>query len=467
MNQRPRRTGSHSRRSFLHGCGMTLAGFGVSSLFPGAFIRHAMASTIADRRLLFVFLRGGNDGINAVIPHGDPDYNVANRPSLYIPPASAIDLGNGFASLHPSLAPMMEPFNAGDLAIVHRVGYPDNSQSHFDGQRIWENGDPVQPQLFEGWLARYIAESLLSASVDLPVISVQPLPPLLLRGDEKFVNVADPDNFNYIYNDPKRSKFAAAWRRRFAQLSGLDPYRPILSQTGVRLIDTIDEYASWSLATWDPRDPDNPAYALFPVVDDASNPGFSPEAFGFFNSLKVCALALLESDGSANNGTRVAGTEVGGWDLHSAQGQIAGRHAELLSWLAYGFRSLRIALSGGAVDPRNYASIWDKTAVVTMSEFGRTTDENGSDGSDHAAASCLFAMGGTVNGGIYNCDASTWPPGSMYAVEGRYPLERTDYPAVFWEILRDHMGAAPPAPDAIFPGYTSLGLPSQELGLIA
>jgi uncharacterized protein (DUF1501 family) len=124
-------------------------------------------------------------------------------------------------------------------------------------------------------------------------------------------------------------------------------------------------------------------------------------------------------------------------------------------------------LSGGAIDPRNYPSIWDKTVVVTMSEFGRTTVENGSNGSDHAAASCLFAMGGPVNGGIYNCDASTWPPGSMFAVDGRYMIQHTDYRAIFWEILRDHMGASPPTPDAIFPGYTSLGLASQELGLIA
>jgi uncharacterized protein (DUF1501 family) len=459
--------GEHTRRSFLHGCGLTLAGFGVSSLFPGAFIRHAMAATVPDRKLLFIFLRGGNDGINAVIPHGDPDYNTVNRPTLYIPPASAIDLGNGFASLHPSLAPMLEPFHSGDLAIVHRVGYPDNSRSHFDGQRIWENGDPTQPQLFEGWLARYIAETRLSAGKALPVITVQGLPPLLLRGKEAFVNVANPGSFNYSSYDPKRAKLGAAWRGRFSQLRGLEPYRPILSQTGVKLIDTIDEYGSWSINTWDPKDPDSPAHSLFPVASGPSNPGFKAEAFGFFHSLKACALALLESTGNPGNGTRLAGTELVGFDVHNTQGQIGGRHADLLSWLAYGFRSLRIALTGGAIDPRGYPSIWDKTVVVTMSEFGRTTVENGSNGSDHAAASCLFAMGGPVNGGLYNCDASTWPAGSMFAVDGRYLMERTDYRAVFWEILRDHMGAFPPSPDAIFPGYTGLGLAAQELGLIA
>ena len=145
-------TCSCSRRSFLRGCGLTLTGFGMGSLFPTPLFQPAFAGTLpSNRKLLFVFLRGGNDALNAVIPHGDPDYNATNRPTLHIPSGSAIDL-NGFASLHPSLADMMDPFNAGDLAVVHRVGYANSSQSHFDGQRIWENGDPTKPELFEGWL---------------------------------------------------------------------------------------------------------------------------------------------------------------------------------------------------------------------------------------------------------------------------------------------------------------------------
>lgn len=99
---------SCTRRSFLRGGGLALAGFGVSSLFPEAFMRHALAMPGgSDARLLFIFLRGGNDGLNAVIPHGDPDYNDTLRRTLYIPPAGALDL-NGFASLHPSLAGMMD-----------------------------------------------------------------------------------------------------------------------------------------------------------------------------------------------------------------------------------------------------------------------------------------------------------------------------------------------------------------------
>ena len=460
-----------SRRSFLQGAGLTLAGFSACSLLPGPWIRHALAGGAAsNKRLLFIFLRGGNDGINAVIPAGDPDYNTANRPSLYIPNTLSINL-NGFARLHPALADLMEPFNAGDLAVVHRVGFPNNSRSHFDDQRVWENGDPTESKSFEGWLYRYIQASALGQGVSLPALTVQALPPVLMRGQEKFVNIANPDSFSYLPAEPKRSKLANGWRTQYTDLSGLEPFRPALTDTQVKLVDTLAEYESWDQANWDPKDP-NTGWSLFPV-SDATNPPdpggpnglkFADTSYNFFQSLKICALAMLESDALSPNGTRVAGTELNGFDTHDAQGQTVGEQATLLSWLGYGIRSLRIVLSGAANDPRGYPAIWDDTVVATLSEFGRTTRENGSLGSDHAAASCLFVSGGAVTGGVYNCDPSTWPAGVMFGDSGRYLLVRTDYRAIFWEILRDHMGAAPSSSDVVFPGYSALGL--SELGLI-
>jgi uncharacterized protein (DUF1501 family) len=467
---------SCSRRSFLKGSGLTLAGFGAASLFPEAFIRHAMAMpATTDNRFLFIFLRGGNDGINAVIPHGDAQYNLTTRPGLYINPGSAINL-NGYASFNPGLADMMPAFNAGELAVVHRAGFP-NSRSHFDDQRVWENGDPAQPALLTGWLGRYILENGLAAGANLlPALSVQPNQPVLLRSDEQFVNIADPSNFNFSLAgipEPSRSKILNTWQTQYAQLAGLEPYGPILSNTAVKLSAFVNIFESWDQANWDPKDPDNPTWSLFPVSfatnpDDPAGPGgkkFSSESYDVFRNLKVCALALLESDPLSNsNATRVAGTEINGWDLHSNQPV---RHIELLSWLAYGFRSLRIALSGAAIDPRAYSSVWNKTVVSTLSEFGRTSAGNGSGGTDHGGASCMWIQGGNVNGGVYNCDASTWPSGAtMFSNGSRDVAVLTDFRAIFWEILRDSMGADPAAVESVFPGYTGLGLGSQELGLI-
>jgi uncharacterized protein (DUF1501 family) len=459
-----------SRRSFLRGAGLTLAGFGVSSLLPGPFLRQALAATtgpFSNRRLIFIFLRGGNDGLNTVIPAGDADYNRANRPTLYIPNTSSLDLGNGFARLHPAMSALLPVLASGDLAIVHRVGYPNNTMSHFDDQRVWENGDPAQTKLFEGWLYRYIQENAVSAGMRLPALSVQANQPLLLRGAEPFVNIANPNSFDSFSIDPWRSKLRSGWDGVFDNLTGLEAYRPLLSETDVRLADMLDEYRSWSQQTWDPKDP-NTGFSLFPV-SDATNPGFpqgmfSSSSYGFFRALKVCALSMLESDAASSNGTRVAGTELTSFDTHNSQGAGAGTQASLLAQLAYGLRSLQIVLSGAATDPRGYPAVWNDTVVCTLSEFGRTTQENASLGTDHAAASCLFLAGGTVNGGVYNCDAATWPAGTLFAKDGRYLSTRTDYRAIFWEILRDHMGADPARVDTVFPGYSGLGL--TEIGLI-
>ncbi|NJN64108.1 MAG: DUF1501 domain-containing protein [Acidobacteria bacterium] len=226
-------------------------------------------------------------------------------------------------------------------------------------------------------------------------------------------------------------------------------------------------------ANWDPKDPVS-GFSLFPVSDDTNpdDPGgpngkkFATNSYEFFRSLKLCALSLLESAQGGTNGTRVAGTQLGGWDHHDGQGTLTGIHPDLMSWLAYGMRSLYIVLSGQATDPRGYASIWDDTTVITLTEFGRTSRENGSLGTDHANALGVLAAGGRINGGVYNCDGSTWEQGVMFGVEGRYLEHRTDYRAIAWEILRDHMGADLATREAIFPGYGSLGLDAQELGLV-
>ncbi len=456
-----------SRRSFLKGAGFALAGVGMGSVLPGRLIDYAMASPGGKRRLLFIFLRGGNDGLNTVIPHGDPDYSITMRPTLYISPAQALDL-NGFASLHPALADLMPAYAASELAVLHRIGYPSMSRSHFDGQRIWENGDPVRPFLFEGWLARYVLENIVAMGSPMPVVTAQGATPLVLQsGSASFVNVANPGGFDYQLDPVKRSKFESFWREDYRDVVGLEPYRPLLSETGLQLIDTLDTYRAWDQASWNPLDP-NTGHSLFPVdeatnPDDPAGPGgkkFSSSFYPFFNSLKICALAMLEG-----SDTRVTGTEIGGFDTHDGQGTLTGAQPALLAALAYGIASLRTVLSGAAIDDRSYSPIWSDTAIVTMSEFGRTSHENASLGTDHGQATCVFLAGGTVSGGVYNCDSSSWEPGVIFGVEGRDLLGRTDYRSVFWEILRDHMRAETAQANAIFPDYDALGL--EELGLFS
>jgi uncharacterized protein (DUF1501 family) len=149
-----------NRRQFLKAGSLTFGALGLNSFTPSLFQRDLLAGNAdSDKKLIFIFQMGGNDGINTVIPTGDPDYNTDTRPTLYIPSSQAIDTGNGFAQLHPSLQPMMEIFNhsalngqpgPGNLAVLHRIGYANQSQSHFDSQQYWQNGVPGQPSLEEG-----------------------------------------------------------------------------------------------------------------------------------------------------------------------------------------------------------------------------------------------------------------------------------------------------------------------------
>ena len=122
-----------SRRNFLRMSSLAWGALGVNMLSPSLFQRRLLAGNLPnDKKVIFIFQEGGNDGINTMIPSGDPQYNTETRPTLYIPPAQALDTGNGFAHLHPALAPMMTIYNnsrlngkdgPGNLAVLHRIGY--------------------------------------------------------------------------------------------------------------------------------------------------------------------------------------------------------------------------------------------------------------------------------------------------------------------------------------------------------
>ena len=155
-----------NRRNFLQTSALAFSSIGLNMVTPSLFQRRLQAAALPkDRKMIFIFLQGGNDGLNTVIPRGDADYNTVNRPSLYIPEDRAIDSGNGFAQFHPALEPMMEIYNntklngqegAGNMAVLHRVGYDGQSRSHFDSQPYWQNGIPGDADTEEGFIYRHI-----------------------------------------------------------------------------------------------------------------------------------------------------------------------------------------------------------------------------------------------------------------------------------------------------------------------
>ncbi len=433
-----------TRREFLRAGSRTAIGMGLGLLCPGLFKSKLLANDGDEAtKMIFIFQRGGNDGVNTVIPYGDPEYNTANRPSLYIPPARAIDLGNGFARLHPSLAAMMEIYDhsdltgirgPGNLAMIHRVGYAGQSKSHFDSQRYWETGMPGDPTFEEGMIYRQVALTMHPMENNLVAAGVSGNQMVALRGPLPIPTIQNPQTFTFSGHPDEVHKFIG---QRPGTPQGPDgsgllgtyggsydspekPYRDLVYGTGLALTNAMSIVQ------------EAVAQGPYEPVDGAVYPGGS-----FGSRLAQIAMLLKRTP------VRVLGVNIGGWDTHTNQGQINGRQANLLRQVAQGYRALF----------RDLQEQWDKLIIVTMTEFGRTSKENGSAGTDHAHAGVMFVAGGRVRGGVYNCDELTWLPGDLFSDNDRYLRRKTDFRAVFGEIFMRHFGDSRQTLEQVVPSY--------------
>jgi len=226
-------------------------------------------------------------------------------------------------------------------------------------------------------------------------------------------------------------------------------------------------------------DGDTVHYNLFPTTN-AKNGGYATHgnniakyvvdtnAYSFFTNLKAAALVLNKTDAI------VAGTETTGFDTHNNQGKLTGTHPNLqrrIAWAMYALRKYFLNY--------NDKCTWNNLVVVTLSEFGRTSKQNTSLGTDHAEAGVMFIAGGGVKGyngikvggntsGIFNCAGSvdstvnpigwtTGLSGSMFALQSNYLKRSTDYRSVFGKLIRDHLGATQNQLNWIIPGYANSG----------
>ena len=489
------------------------------------------------KKLLFIFLRGANDSLNSVIPIVDSAYNDTNRPDILIPKditggydygtapafdptqfanvsgaaraaadatysyASAISLGNGFTALHPSLKFLAPVYSVGDLALIHRVAYPKQSRSHFDSQNYWENGVPGNNLEKDGIFYRTMYESGLTPTSPLTGVSIQSALPLILRGSKAaMTNLSDPTRYNLFgipnttagnaktdafIDSAKNFPYAAKLNRDLLDLQYKNLSDTLSIFAGIDFSETPGNYFVDDINT----DADSPYY-LFPtqraknggytahgedtnkyVIDDSSG------AYSLFKNLKAASLILNQTNAI------IAGTEYTGFDTHNNQistSAVVGTHANLmrrLGWAMYALRKYFKIYGKGGTNPMPGAKVgWNDLIVVTLSEFGRTTVQNGSLGTDHAEAGCMFVAGGSINGGIYGCHPSdsyngvavpwlTGQDGSMFGVSSRYLKRAIDYRSVLGEIIRDHLGATQPQLNRIIPGYADAGENLQSGGV--
>lgn len=416
-----------TRRTLLKAGGLTLvsAGFG-GTLFP-VRAQHAPLSSVRQRRrkvLLSIFLRGGMDGLMAVTPFTDPML-VKLRPKLLLPPPDSaaeramLRLDDTFA-LHPSLAPLLPFYNDGRLAIVHGVGSPDTTRSHFDAQEYMESGTPGNKGTRSGWLNRALA--LLESDEKAPfrAVAATPALPRALYGEQTALVIPHLQTFGLQVPGAKpvvegaRSGFESLYQHTSDAL---------LKGTGAESF-----VATKMLAELDPTSyrPEHGAeYPLNSVLGD---------------SLRQIAQLV-----KADLGLEIAFAESTDWDTHTNQhaslGSFSGRAADLAQSLAAFYTDL--------------GNHQDDVTVITMTEFGRTVAQNGSSGTDHGRASCLFVLGPRIKGGqVYG----TVPPLEPDALEdGRDLPVTTDFRAVFAEVAGKHLGITEDTP--LFPGWQGQRLP--------
>jgi uncharacterized protein (DUF1501 family) len=387
-----RRRNILSRRSFLRNAGALAA----SAALPNVLF----AKTDGSARMVVVILRGALDGLAAVPPHGDRDYADLHRELAIGAPGGvdgALALDSTFG-LHPSLRFLHERYLGGELIVFHAVASPYRDRSHFDGQNVLENGLTQSIGAADGWLNRALASLPRSGGRSDRAVAISQNVPLILRGDAPVLSkspMAAPDVDEDLV-------------ARLADLYSKDEW------FSARLSEAVQ---SETLADGGSIAPPQPMSAAM-----AAQPG-KPAVADRVSSAARMAASLMRSDG----GPEVAVIEATGWDTHANQGGSKGALAQRLAGLDTAIRVLSEGLG----------SLWQQTAVLVVTEFGRTAAVNGTRGTDHGTGGCAFLAGGAVTGGRVIAD---WPGLARNALLDDRDLRPTlDLRSVFKAVLDDHM----------------------------
>lgn len=371
---------------------------------------------VAGDVLVCVFLRGGADALNVVVPYGEDAYYKA-RPQLAIrtPGAGAGRTVNldGFFGLHPTLLPLKDIYTQTDLAFIHAVGNPYETRSHFDAMDYMERGTAGEKMVDTGWLARHLQSSPASNQSPFRAVGMGPILPSALRGPVPAVAMQSIADFHLKGNTEYLGEIQAI-------LSGLYTLEDnLLAEEGAGLFDAFELLAKANPAQYQPRQ------------------GVSYPDSDFGKGLTQIAQLI-----KADIGLEVACIDLGGWDTHILQGGAEGWMASLLADYAAGLAAF-------------YADLPDqmnRITVVTMSEFGRRVAENAGAGTDHGRGGFMSVMGGQINGGqVFGAWVGLHP--DVLEGPGDLPVT-TDFRTVLGELLSQRMGN--PNLEQVFPNYNAV-----------
>lgn len=395
-----------------------------------AFLRHLMfasgglmlsvgtrgwAARLADspgngKRLVVVFLRGAVDGLNVVVPWADDRYYEA-RPTIAIPKpgqAGGVTDLDGYFGLHPALAGMLPLWQNKTLAFIHGSGSPDPSRSHFEAQAFMETGTPGVATTPYGWMNRLLG-TLPGPRSPTEALSLGPTVPRILTGPNTVSNLPLGRNADRPIALDK-PKVADAFAALYQGNTPLDKAFQEGQQARGELMSDLAKDMSDS-------------YNGAPSVD------------GFIQDSTRLA-QLMDRD----PGIRLAFLAVGGWDTHVGEGASTGQLSRHLASLGNGLAAMAQGLG----------QTYNDTAILVMSEFGRTFRENGNAGTDHGHGNVMWLMGGKVKGGkVYG----EWPGlADEQLYQDRDLAVTTDFRQVISTLLSRHLGLSDATLNQVFPG---------------
>jgi uncharacterized protein (DUF1501 family) len=338
--------------------------------------------------LVLIELKGGNDGLNTLVPYADPAY-YALRPKIAIARDEVVQLSDK-VGLHPALQPLLALWKSRELAVLQGVGYPEPNLSHFRSIEIWDTASKSEEYLQDGWLTRTFAAAPTPSAfaADGVIVGSPDLGPLA-GGGTRAIALASTEQF-----------------LRQARLAAVEGRTPNAALRHILKVEGDILQAASRLKT-----------------EHAFATEFPEGAFG--NAIKAACHVVA-------NRASVAAVRVTltGFDTHSAQ---PGTQARLLSELARGLTALKSALVE--------LGRWNEAFVLTYAEFGRRPKENLSNGTDHGTASVHFALGGRVAGGLYG----EAPALDRLSADGN-PAYAIDFRSVYATALERWWGVASSGP---------------------
>ena len=431
------------RRDFLKST--SAVALGLSFPYPLRTLGATQPAALEDLPILVVlYLRGGMDALNAIIPYKDSRY-YAIRPTISISPKKTEDedgvivLDKTFG-MHPAMAALKPLWDDKSFAPIICSGSPHSTRSHFDAQDFMEYAAPGLRQQRQGWLNRYLDHSRQQRAAkrdgkdsELRALALQGLLPSSLRGPFPVLAVPGTgrrrrrrggdqtgqllDLFDELYRDKSKEeklKDRGEMRKKMRRKRGMELRDDAVIASGAATIRTLRRYGA--------------------IQDRVPESRVKYPGGGFGPKLRGIAKVIRSGER-----IQVAGADWNGWDHHQGEGAEDGRMAQMLDNLS---KSIAAFMTDIGQHKR-------RTLVLVMTEFGRTCRENGNRGTDHGHGGAMFAVGGPVLGGQVLGKWNGLEDADLY--QARDLAVTTDFRDIFNEVLLKHMKFK--APKGFFPNY--------------